>query len=73
MKENFNKLKKDLKYCLGNETGSPYIEYIVVVAVSMCVGAGIFLFGRKMNDWFKGSVNNTIDGVQTPPSNEWRW
>lgn len=47
------KLMNDIKFCLNNENGAAYIEWIVIVAISLSVGVGLFLFGRHENNTFK--------------------
>ena len=70
MKIDKTALKNNINYCLNNENGSPYLQYIAVLAVSMCVGAGLFIIGRYMKKWFINHPNAIVDTI--PNANRWR-
>lgn len=60
---------KNIDYCLNNETGAPNVETVGIIAVSLAVGVGLFIFGKYEANWFETKPTPTIDGIKLPDDN----
>ncbi len=62
-------LKKEIDFCLNNETGaSLYVETLVGIAVVLSVGAGLFFLAKAIISWDDKSagVVNQIELAELP-------
>lgn len=55
---------KDINYCLNNDGGAPNIETLGIIAISLSVGVGLFIFGKYVAQWYNEKPNPTIDGIK---------
>ncbi len=57
----------NIKYCLNNENGGPHIEELMVVAVSLTVSVGLFLFGKYVYHWYasEGEYNDKGEYIES--------
>ncbi len=51
-----NSFLDNINFVLGNEIGGPNTETLVIISVSLCVGAALFAFGKHSRNWINAKL-----------------
>lgn len=66
------KTLKNIQICLFNESGGNNVEQVMGIAISLAVGAGLFVFGRYVYQWYDGCAGETVDQIAIPGPYDYR-